>query len=128
MLVLCAMKAGNKTTLTQEHIRNAKEYYDYFVNIDSNEAAFYERLIELKGTEVNNRTSNVTIKDVSLTHVVTPLKRKPLRERKPKSGFTKTIAEIIEEILIEKDRSLTAKELLASIYEKGRKVGELKDF
>lgn len=72
--------------------------------------------------------SNKTIKDLSLKHVVIPVRKKPLRQRTPKNGFAKTIAEMIEEILIEQDKPLTAKELLEATYQKGRKVGELKDF
>jgi hypothetical protein len=71
---------------------------------------------------------NKTIKDLSLKHVVIRQEIKPLRQRAPKDGFAKTIAEMVEEILIEKDKPLTAKEILDAIQTKGRKVGELKDF
>lgn len=127
------MVTGNNIKLTQEHIKNAKEFYDYYINIDSARAAFYKQLMELDKeeegeTKPNLGSSAIVIKDLSLSHVVVPLKRKSLRQRTPRNGFNKTVAEIIEEILIEKDKPLTAKELLASTNEKGRKLGELKDF
>jgi hypothetical protein len=70
----------------------------------------------------------ITIKDIPLRKVAPAINSKPLRERSPKNGFEKTIAEIIEEVLIERKEPMLVKEIYDSLCLRGRNVGTLKDF
>lgn len=129
MLVLCIMQLGSNIKIIEEDIKNAKELYDYYLNVDKVKAALYKNLLDQQPLNENHVTRYArTVREVKINKHIEAKTRVNLRQRMPKFGNSKTIAEIIEEILTEKDKPLTAKELMLLMREKGRVVAELKDF
>lgn len=112
-----------------EEINNAKELYDYYKNFDAPKAKHYEQLIKLQKS-----TSSITDSGVLLKYLVNQEKKvgkkeiKPLRQRLPRKGYAKTVAEFIEEIMHEKNKPLSVKQLLDYMVEKRGSGQNAKNF
>lgn len=76
----------------------------------------------------DSETKHITIGKLFSHKKLPATEPQPLRLRSPKKGFEKTVAEIIEEVLLERREPLLAKEIFDLILAKGRDTGSYKDF